>query len=335
MKPRSASSYRPASSAEQKLYAEFASAHLEVSSKAGDEWAVLCPLHDDHNASMRVNVAKGVFYCHGCHIRGTISRLAYSMKVPFTRPDAQEAGMASLLHKLSALRGNGAQTLPAAFWGESRLDRWRSIPTDYWTAPPRRGCGYTQATIDSFDLGYDPLEEQAIIPLRDVDGHLIGVTRRNLSRDSLIRYRDPKGFDKGSNLFGAWFVAQQPDSYVVLTEGPKDAMKVWQAGHPAVAQYSSYVTPNQIRILRMLGITTVVTMYDNDEGGKKAWRAALGFTGSLDRDGHTRYKYDPTRDLRHSFLIKRAVYTADVKDPGEASEKVIDQMVRRAKFLAK
>lgn len=32
----------------------------------GNEWAVLCPLHDDHEPSLYLNDRKGVWYCHVC-----------------------------------------------------------------------------------------------------------------------------------------------------------------------------------------------------------------------------------------------------------------------------
>ena len=32
----------------------------------GDEWAVLCPLHDDHRPSLYLSEQKGLWYCHVC-----------------------------------------------------------------------------------------------------------------------------------------------------------------------------------------------------------------------------------------------------------------------------
>lgn len=311
---------------------EFVDKHLKVEQRSGDEWSVLCPLHGDRNASMRINVAKGVFYCHGCHMRGTLSSLAWQMKAPYQRPNSQEAGMSALMSKLNKLKGSGIQPSPVVFWEENRLDRYRTVQTPWWTSQPRAGCGFTQDTIDLFDLGYDPLEEQAIFPVRDMDGHLLGVTRRNLARGERIKYKDPKGFNKSGNLFGSWLLPRITSHYVVLVEGLKDTIKVWQAGHPAVGQFGSYITPEQIRILRLLGITTVITMYDNDEGGRIAWRAARGIIASLSR-GRQQRSYDPTRDLRRFFITKRAAWRADFKDPGETPEKEIDKMVRRAQYI--
>lgn len=34
--------------------------------KAGREWTVSCPFHEDRTPSMGINTEKGVFYCHSC-----------------------------------------------------------------------------------------------------------------------------------------------------------------------------------------------------------------------------------------------------------------------------
>jgi len=41
----------------------------------GDEWAVLCPLHDDTNPSLYLNEHDGVWFCHACQTGGDNIRL--------------------------------------------------------------------------------------------------------------------------------------------------------------------------------------------------------------------------------------------------------------------
>lgn len=40
-----------------------------------DEWAVLCPLHDDHDPSLHLNERNGLWYCHVCGEGGDGIRL--------------------------------------------------------------------------------------------------------------------------------------------------------------------------------------------------------------------------------------------------------------------
>ena len=47
----------------------FASAQLRLSGRG--RWrSVLCPFHDDHNPSLRVNAETGAFRCMACGARG-------------------------------------------------------------------------------------------------------------------------------------------------------------------------------------------------------------------------------------------------------------------------
>lgn len=299
---------------------QFVLQHLKVVSRSGDEWSVLCPSHGDRNASMRINIAKGKFFCHGCHIRGGMKTLARIVGARWTY-DPQEARFEMVLAKLAKLREvdvtQRVRVLP-----ESTLDRYKDVPTDYWA----QTRGFTQDTIDAFDLGYDPIEDAAIIPVRDIEGRLLGVTRRYLDPDAHLKYRDAKGFRKADNLFASWMAAADESPTVVLTEGPLDAVKVWQAGHAAVAQFGSYITPRQIRLLRILGTLEIVLFYDHDEGGRKAVQYARGW--STDASG--KIAYDPTHDLRKWFVVKRVRYNTSKKDPGALDSKTIDRYITEA-----
>jgi DNA primase len=311
---------------------EWVNRHLHVQGSSGDEYDVCCPVHQERHASMRVNVAKGVCFCHGCGLRGTLPGLARQMGVTY-QGNGTQVDMGDLLRKLDALHTQARGSNLRSNWlPESELSRYR-FPTAYWTDPIPNGRGLTQATVDAFDLGYDPMNDCVTIPIRDVAGHLLGFTRRFLDPDADRRYKDPKGFDKGSNLFGSWFTSQDPSSYVVLTEGPLDAVKVWQAGHPAVAQFGSHMTAEQLKILRRMGVVTVILFYDNDPPGRKMVRSAHGWT-TRSINGSDRAVYDPQHDLRRSFIVKKVDYSGvRAKDPGAMMDSDVNRLVLAAEIV--
>jgi len=305
-------------------HARFVEAHFTVKEHSGDEYGVLCPSHGDRNASMRINVAKGVFFCHGCHISGGMKKLAKLVGVHYTWDRTEEA-LHVLTTKLAKLRAQQDGTDVPTWLPEDTLDRYR-YESGYWT----EHCGFTQDIIDTFDLGYDIMAEAAVIPVRDYHGRLLGVTKRFLGPDAQNRYKDPKGFDKKHNLFGSWLAVEHPSSTVVLCEGPKDAMKVWQAGFVGLAQYGTYVTAEQIKILRRMGTVTVVLFYDNDAGGETAHQGAKGFTERSDGS----WRYDRERDLRRHFLVKRVRYgKLRKKDPGDMTVDEIKARIASSRFL--
>lgn len=306
----------------------FVEAHLDVESRHGSEYNIRCPLHGEQHASMRINVEKGVWFCHGCKARGGMKALAQKLGVSY-RYNKREAGMAQLMHKLDLLR-RGTEAAPDTILDESVLKRYSLGVTSYWTDPRPHGRGFSEETVIAFDLGYDPMEEAAIIPIRNMYGDLLGVTRRSLRKEARIRFRDPKGFKKSNHLFGSWFVAEYETPYVVICEGPLDAIKIWQAGHPAVAVYGSYVSEHQIMLLRRMGIVSVVFMFDNDKQGVAAIKQCKGFT----QDNHGDWSYDPSTDMRKFFVLKRAGYDGCTgNDPGDLTDKQIDNAVRSARVL--
>lgn len=281
-------------------YTKFATSTLSVASTSGDEYTVKCLFHDDSSPSMQFNVRTGLYICWSCGAKGNIVKLQKHLGVMGidNTPDLDD-----LRKKIQELTNpTEAPTL-----SEHTLQRYK-FPTDYWTVKRR----FSDDAIRLFQLGYDPLEDHAIIPVRNFNSELISVIRRDLDPKAFIRYRNGKKFPRKSTLFGAWLVAKYPTDTVVVCEGPLDAISVWSAGIPAVAQFGSSMSEEQRMILMQLGVTKVVLFYDNDRSGR----------------GATQQAYEL---LRGEFLVHRVMYRkSDGKDPGEMSRASIERRVEKA-----
>ncbi len=283
-------------------YSALVEKNFDVVLRSGDEWMVRCPHHSDSTASLQVNVQKGLWICFSCHRTGNAKTLLGS---DWREPDVDiDTVMAQL--KLLEAADNGP-TRPVAL-PESTLKRYR-FPTDYW-----RDRGFTDTTIKAFELGYDPIENDAIIPVRNVDNDLLGVIRRRLAKDAMPKYLYYKGFPRKHSLFGSWLVAQKTTDHVVITEGSLDAVAVWQSGHPAVAVFGSAISREQVILLRRLGIQRVTLFFDDDRAGREATLQAL--------------------PMLRDFLVYAVRYTdGDAKDPGDMPSKVVAQKVDTAKLI--
>lgn len=283
-------------------YADFTETHFSVDSRSGNEWMVRCIEHDDNNASMRVNVEKGCYYCHSCGAKGSFRSLSSHFgQLAEAEPDLDE--LRKRIDALDTKHEHQECTVT-----ESTLKRYKHDPS-YWL-----GRGFTTDIIDEFQLGYDPLEGCATIPVRKHTGDLVGIIRRNLVKTYLPRYMMPKGFDRKHLLFGSWRVPTWNTDTVVITEGAVDAMSVIQAGYPAVAMFGSSLSPEQVALLRRLGIWKVTLFTDHDKAGYNARQKA--------------------REVLRDFVIYEVRYKRnDPNDPNELGSQLIQERISTARRL--
>jgi hypothetical protein len=305
-------------------WSQMLSTHFDVQVRHGDEWMVKCPFHDDGRASLRFNVAKGLFICFSCGARGNARTMQKHLGIRTGHSDG-EIDMVALRARIDALHHPTADIVTVL--DESQLNRY-AFPTGYWGER-----GLEPSTVAVFDLGYEPVGGYVTIPVRNTNGGLLGVIRRFLDPGAPYRYLYPKGFRRNTNLFGSWLVENDDSDHVVLCEGAVDAMKVWQAGYSAVACYGNSIAPEQIRLLRRMGVGQVTVMGDNDRGGRALLACAKGVRVSTSGGvAHTRY--DPATDLRRWFVVRRVSYPAGYpKDPGGMNDDQVDLVLRKARYV--
>ncbi len=300
--------------------------HFQVGGRSGEEWMVRCISHRDSTASMQINVEKGLWLCFTCGAKGNAKALLRELGLQWSEP---EVDVADLRARIDALRTPDAKV--QTILPESYLRRFQ-IPTRAW-----RDRGITPATVAAFDLGYDMMGDYLTIPIRDINGALLGVIKRYMGDDvpGNQRYKYPLGFKRSQNLFGSWLVEHDPDAHtVVLCEGSLDAVKLWQANHPALAVYGSSISESQVRLLRRLGVVRVVLFFDDDPAGEKAANSCLGEHLHMSR-GRKVKEYRPVTDLRRSFVVEKVTYPKAHKgsDPGALDAQTIGLMLQEARRI--
>ena len=307
-------------------YEEFAANYLNVLSVSGKEAMAICIFHEDSNASMQFNLETGLYLCFSCGAKGNIRTLENRFGISHRDPGV---GIDTIYRRLAELkkidRDEGPRILP-----ESELKKY-ALPTKHWAAR-----GFNATTITSFDLGYDVHRDALTIPIRTMGGELLGFQRRFMDPDATPRYMYPKGFHKKEHLFASWMVANDSSAHTVaLTEGAIDTMTLWQYGVPAMAIYGSSISPEQIRVLRMLGIDEIVLFFDNDKAGKELTRRSLGWSKI---NGVRGWVKNPDEDLRRYFKVrtvdwKKAPRHTDhrIKDANDLDRLTAVRMFRTAK----
>lgn len=308
-------------------YEGFADKYLDQQTHGSEEVMVRCLFHDESNASMQFNLNTGLFLCFGCKAAGNIQTLERHLGI---RGGIYLDDVDDLRRKLASVT-NAEDVLPVL--PDSELERY-NFPTKYW-----KDRGFDSNIIEAFELGFDMYGDKfdgkyVTIPIRNIHGELLGVIKRYTAKDVQLRYRYPKGFKRSQNLFASWMTQATEDiDFVVLTEGSIDAMKVWQAGYPAMAIYGSSISAEQVDIIRKMGIKKVVTFFDNDKAGKECTQSVTGFKVKK-RGSVERMVYNKETDMRKRFLMYRAIYPRGYpSDPGDMTESQIEVCIENAKPL--
>jgi DNA primase len=133
--------------------------------------------------------------------------------------------------------------------------------------------GISTATARLFGVGMYQgagfLTGRCVIPIRDEQARLVAYAGRAV-KGELPKYRFPVGFRKSQMLFNLDRALQTDGNNVIIVEGFFDALKVHQAGHPAVvALMGSSFSQRQSELL-LCHFASVTVMLDGDHPGRHA-----------------------------------------------------------------
>lgn len=242
-----------------------------------------CPLptHTSRRSrqSFSVNLALQVWSCHSASCiaarGGCIGGHVIDLVAILERCDLREAGLRLLdwfsvrssqpspVRALAMVSSSAQPNRPLGF----ALQR---IDTRH---PYLAQRGISPATAQMFGVGMYHgngfLAGRCVIPIRDEQRQLVAYVGRAVNGEE-PKYRFPAGFRKSQVLFNLDRAMQTGGRNGIVVEGFFDALKVYQAGHPAVvALMGSSFSQRQFDLL--LGhFTSVTLMLDGDEPGRRA-----------------------------------------------------------------
>lgn len=138
--------------------------------------------------------------------------------------------------------------------------------------------GISPAVMKRFEIKWYEYRKHIIIPVRDIDGRLLGIRRRSLV-DGEAKYKplDCEGkswaFPTGECLYGLYqnqnIISDRKKCY--LFEGEKSVLKAATiyGDFPCVACFSHSVSRQQINLLIDLGVEEVILCFDYDGVGER------------------------------------------------------------------
>ena len=142
---------------------------------------------------------------------------------------------------------------------------------------------------------YDRFRNRLMIPIRDVDGRIVGFGARTLEKDGIPKYlNSPQTdlFDKSHLLYGLDSAkrAIREERQAVIVEGYMDVMQAWQAGfRNVVAQMGTALTEEQLRMLKRYTKQFILALDADAAGAKATLRSLQVARETLDREMEVKF----------------------------------------------
>ena len=271
---------------------EAANKYLKRVTRSGSENIMaVCPFHrkadgsEESSPSFSMSLTKGVYYCHSCHERGTFRKFLNEMGVNGGEIQIRYKEVIDSLGKNSIPKDSPIR--PAQIFNSEALDDSVLGLFDHDIAALMPG--FAPETLQHFDIGWDGWHSRITFPIHDLVGRLVAVSGRAVHKQQVPRYKvytkeyntwgiPPRlGWNKRTVLWNMHNVypvfhrtsAQAAaDQYIIVVEGFKAAMWLWQCGYRnVVALLGSYMSWEHEWLLTSLGCP-VYLFLDNNEPGK-------------------------------------------------------------------
>jgi DNA primase len=332
-----------------------------ISRGRNGEWQYSCPYEGhafgDRHPSAHFNENKLVFRCAGCGKAGSVLDLVSNVrscsKIEALRWLRQEFGDAykppldgSVMKEMDiweqkrrTVEQPARQRLPVGVdtLGPHGIFALGWEPSSSNSEPAVEymlGRGFTPATLQEWQIGFDHWTERITLPYFDADGRLVAFKGRTIYAHKQPRYTvlgdDPRrrlrygigyGFDLGDPNAHVFGLHRARTRTLVVCEGELNALAVSQAGVPgAVAIGTTTMTPAQRMLLRMHA-DELVFFYDSDAAGIHAIDGGYDDTGTW-KPGLAEY-FAPYARVR--------VVDEHEGDPASLGATYVRQLVKTAK----
>ncbi len=299
------------------------SQHVKLK-RAGRNLIGLCPFHNEKAPSFTVSPEKQIYYCFGCQQGGNAVNFVINYE-HLTFQEAIESLAARYGVRIQKLKNSrkpklfdAVQSLAGYYHGSLRRSR---LAQKYL-----EGRGIGAETTEEFGLGYSPTTRselnnfikasgvpvdvflstgvvrqkegelydmfrgRIVIPIKDVNGRVIGFGARAMERDAIPKYvNSPESpvFSKRSALFGVDKARKEivSKNETIIVEGYFDLISLYASGiRNVVATLGTAVTEEHLKRLRSYS-ENISFMMDGDEAGVKGALRLIPVVADLDING--------------------------------------------------
>jgi len=188
---------------------------------------------------------------------------------------AEELERTDLKARLDAILDPDPEDEEEKIQDESMLGPFKGHVPRYALLPPPEGRGLTIEDCKRWELGYDEFRCRLVVPVRNIDGKLIGMMGRSIYYDQTPKWFAYWNFRKSNYFYGEHLVDTSLDRIIVV-EGMPDVWRPYQFGYRnVIALLGSRLTFGQERKLLNWGLP-VYWFLDGNEAGRKGTSQCVG-----------------------------------------------------------
>ena len=314
--------------------------------KPQDKYKIVCPFHEDQNASLQINVSDAFFFCYaGCGAQGSSVELYknfYKIEHP-KKPSINDLQASIAISKIVGYKfghtsGNEFRTPPKAKEScrqeiNQAREYYYNLPEPCWYKPSNtdaisdeilqcreymNGRGFSNRILTQFQAKpsmnkYYPI----VFPLLE-NGIFRGYVMRTFNKEieEQRKYIYNRGFRRQNALPGSF---KNTDT-VICVEGYFDLIKANQLGCKNVVCFLGWkASDRHLQKLKRAKIKTIICALDSDEAGNKG------------------YHYLQRISKQYGFIIKRLRYPKEIKDFGDIEQNSVQakRVMQQIKLLSK
>lgn len=236
-----------------------------------------CPFHADRNPSSALMVNPpyifNCFSCGGFSLTALVAR-AIDMPEPLAEKFLKETfyieketKRPGILEKLEQQRNKSKKNFKNVqdLSGQNPEDSVKYFMDRLYLTSYMYGRGFSDHTLQKYEIGYDERLGTITFPVRDTEGDLRFIKRRYVQQKKFLNER---GVNKKDLVYGLNYLTNRNYKEIFLTESETDTMACYQYGLVAGATLGKVLFKEQVYELAKEGFNTINLFYDNDEAGR-------------------------------------------------------------------
>ena len=286
------------------LVATHYSVELKRDGSKEDQWKCICPFHDDHKPSMKINTARNIYHCFVCDAGGNILDFVMEMDGVEIRPAAKlvaeicNIDTSQTKEKSRAIKPTQKKEKPKrasiAKQASSQISKFDSPKSESDNLPVNKPLSFELKNLITdhpfisergiseeirleFGIGVATrgiMKDRLVFPIHNTDGQLVAYCGRYVGNgipENEPKYKQPSNFKKEIELFNWHRVKDmESDTPLILVESFFSVLKLHEIGFACVALMGRSLSEAQIAILTDANISEVILLLDGDDPGRDA-----------------------------------------------------------------